>query len=113
MLGFLLTAIFVLISCFASVYCEVVLKKDKHLPFYIQKIFLEIPGGFFSVFCTIVLRPILMNNGIAEKKLSFSWVDQGMFFGWDNALVPVLFLFVIAKSWLSGIICKQLSGIIC
>lgn len=110
-LGFALTAIFVLMSCFAAVYCEIVLKKEKHVPFYIQKIFLEATGVPFAVLLTYCVRPLLVKNHIAEKKLAISFADKGLFYGWDNWLVPLLFVFFIAKSWLSGIICKQLSAI--
>merc|ERR1719263_888196 len=100
-----------MITAFCGVYSELVLKKDHHAPFYVQKVFLELPGGVFSVLCTWLIRPILVNNGIGGSRLKTSFLETGLFMGWDSSLVITTFVFLLAKSWLSGIIVKQLSAV--
>merc|ERR1719263_699916 len=100
-----------MITAFCGVYSELVLKKDHHAPFYVQKVFLELPGGVFSVLTTWLIRPILVNQGIGGDRLKTSFLETGLFMGWDSSLVITTFVFLLAKSWLSGIIVKQLSAV--
>lgn len=109
--GLLLTGIFILTTAACGVYSELVLKKDHHVPFYVQKVFLELPGGIFSVLCTWLIRPLLVSHGIGGEKLKQSFLETGLFQGWDSATVVTTFVFLLAKSWLSGILVKQLSAV--
>lgn len=110
--GYILTGLFVCMSCTAGVYSERVLKGSHHMPFYIQKVYLEIPASFSAFLFSWIARPILVSHGIAKDKLETNIIDNGLFCGWGaSPWVGTTFFFMIIKSWLSGIICKQLSSL--
>jgi len=110
-LGFMLTIVFILLQCGASVYCELILKKDKHLPFFIQKFYLEVPGTLFGLLLAWKLDKLLVDEGLKkEGKVKF-FVD-GPFAGWDNHWVILCFVFFVMKSWGSGFLVKQMSSLV-
>lgn len=110
-LGYLLTGIFVLLSCAAGIYSEATFKHGGHTPFYVQKVYLEIPAGIWAVLVSKFVRPLLVDAGIAENRLTINMFDNGFFYGWSNPWVIAVFAMWTTKSWLAGLITKQLSSL--
>jgi len=112
-LGLLLTGIFVLLQCGASVYCELILKKDKHMPFFIQKFYLEVPGTLFALFVSWKLDGWMIAVGLGkEKEGAVKFFVDGPFAGWNNSFVILTFVFLVMKSWGSGFLVKKMSSLV-
>lgn len=106
--GVLLTCLYVFIMCGASVQSESVLKDEGSLPFYIQKVYLEVPVLCFALFNMKVISPWLESKGIGRTSpVEAFFVDP--FGGWDSHLVMLTFFFFSTKSWFSGLCVKVLS----
>jgi len=110
-IGFVLTGVFIVVNCAASVYSELWLKKDHHLPFYIKKFYFEVPGGAFGLLLAWKLNPWLIANGWRqEQKVSF--FEDGPFAGWDNHWVLLCVTFFVVKSWGTGFLVQQMSSLV-
>lgn len=105
------------------VLCEKVLKDDNSLPFYVQKFYMEVPGVVMGLFLTNIGNPMLYNilkdELQADKKIlnmvggAGKWGEyfDAPFQGW-NWVVFVSFLLLMIKSWLSGLLVKQLNAVV-
>jgi hypothetical protein len=112
-MGVTLTALFVIIQCGASVYCELILKKDKHLPFYIQKFYLEVPGTLFACLVSWKIDGWMVSVGLgkAPKYGDVKVFEDGPLAGW-NYWVIIAFVFFVMKSWGSGFLVKMMSSLV-
>merc|ERR1712232_360894 len=66
--GSMLTALFVVIQCGASVYAELWLKQDRHIPYFIQKFYLETSGLAFALFITLFLDGWMVRAGLSAER---------------------------------------------
>eukprot|EP00929_Paragymnodinium_shiwhaense_P119028 TRINITY_DN90917_c0_g1_i1.p1 TRINITY_DN90917_c0_g1~~TRINITY_DN90917_c0_g1_i1.p1 ORF type:complete len:523 (+),score=114.27 TRINITY_DN90917_c0_g1_i1:85-1653(+) len=113
-IGLLCTFLYLLISDGASIVSESFLKGDKKLPFYVQKITIEIMGLPIS-FCMSFFMPWFQKQlGTKEKywKKDMWWVEGsgGLFRSW-SWYTAIALLFIIGQSWMGGIICKKLNSV--
>lgn len=109
--GGLITLVVVLLQCVASLWAEYFLKKDKHLPFYVQKIYIEVPGLLAAV---LLASPLVSSVAIhfgVKKKGDMNIFNDGFFAGW-NPTVLLHFIFFMSISWLSGLMVKVWSSLI-
>lgn len=92
------------------------MKSSHHTPFYVQKFFLETSSVPFSIFTSLFLNGQLKN---ALEKMGFNasrlqsnvnYFEDGPFAGW-NSTVFLFFTFFVLKSWMSGLLTKQMSSL--
>jgi len=111
LIGFILTVVFIILNCGASVYSEYFLKKDHHLPFYIKKFYFEVPGTLFGMLLAWQLNPWMIETGWKQPQTVYFFVD-GPFAGWNNHWVILCVLFFIVKSWGTGYLVQQMSSLV-
>lgn len=117
--GLFLTAVFVFAQALSGIASEKFMKDEKHVPFYIQKFFLE----FWAVICGLTTSCLLnqhVKSGLEKfdvpkkqlEKLDGNYIAAGgPFVGWDNPYMVLAFIFFLSKSWCSGYIVKQFSSV--
>merc|ERR1712125_147416 len=90
--GSMLTALFVVIQCGASVYAELWLKQDRHIPYFIQKFYLETSGLAFALFITLFLDGWMVRAGLSAERGGLAdapyyslsaWIKR-VFAGWQS-----------------------------
>lgn len=114
-IGFLFSCFNIGITCFAAIYSELVMKKQKSLKFYAQKFYFELTGLMLLVFIATV-KFFNTNESIAQifpndkfTMFSFSFI----FNGWNfNAFIILYFISFCLKSWFIGLVTKRLDSIV-
>lgn len=106
----------VLVMSFAGVAAEKFLKKYKKTPFYIQKIFLEIPNLVIQIVILNVM-PYVTKLLDPKKKISNVRLYKQVLGGWyigfgGNAFFIGFVLLFSAKSYLQGILVKSLNSVV-
>lgn len=94
-LGLLLCVLEVVVGCLGGLSCELLLKSNSHVPFFVSKSHMEVAGSLAALFSCLVLEPIFFG--------SCSLLERGMFAGWDSWTLAVACL-ALAKSWLAGMV---------
>jgi len=110
--GVVLTIAFMVLQSFASVYQELVLKKYKDIPFYVQKVYQETWSVIFSLLNTSVIAPYMARMGYGRKAKDEAAFFSNPFYGWESPWVITCFIFLFMRSWLIVLILKMLSSII-
>jgi len=111
LVGLMLTGVFILVNCSASVYSELMLKTDHHLPFFIKKFYFEVPGTLFGLLLSWQLNPLLIATGW-KKPDKVSFFGDGPFAGWNNHWVILCVTLFIVKSWVTGYLVQQMSSLV-
>jgi drug/metabolite transporter (DMT)-like permease len=107
-IGLILALTNVLIMVLSGVYAEKYMKKYKATPFYIQKIFLELPNIFLQLLFSYVVNPLKGDHATGSMNGSYN-----PFYGWiANPYVILLFLCFFTKSYLQGILVKRMSSLV-
>lgn len=111
--GLMLVGLNALVMSLANVTCELYLKQFWSTPFYIQKIYLEIPNFFWSLFFTTVIKRsrLFANMGDSPER-SFLDLPNGMFNGWQNPWVPALMICFFLETYADGMLVKRLSSVV-
>jgi hypothetical protein len=108
--GVMLTVVFIFVNSAAGVYSELMLKTDKHLPFFIQKFYFEVPGTLFGFLLAWQGNDWLVDIGL-KKPARVSMIHDGPFVGWNNHWVILCFAFYVIKSWGAGMLVKMMSSL--
>jgi len=123
LLGLLIVLFSVVAQSGLCVLCEKVMKEDKGMAFYVQKFYLEVPGVIMGLFLTNIGNPflyrVLKYDMHASNKILGMVGGEGKMFeyfanpfqGW-NLIVFWAFVLLLLKSWLSGLMVKQLNAIV-
>jgi len=110
MVGALLVLVNATITALAGVWAEKFMKQYKHVPFYIQKIYLEVGNVVIQSLCFFVFN--IMKSG-GKKPNNANNFGYNPLHGWfSNPYVILLFINFFTKSYLQGILVKRMSSLV-
>jgi drug/metabolite transporter (DMT)-like permease len=106
--GALLVLLNAFVTALAGVWAEKFMKAYKSVPFYIQKIYLELGNVVTQLIMIFAILPAIKPGITNVKNLGFN-----IFHGWgSNPYVIILFFVFFVKSYLQGILVKRMSSLV-
>lgn len=111
--GVALSVLLVFTKTIGSVWSEYFLKKDDHVPFYVQKVYIAVPGLIVSLAIGSPFVSEWAKRVQLKEETAPCMFTDGIFKGWDASLwLVIYFVLFIFKSWASGILVKTMSALV-